>query len=267
MLPSFKCYYGRFLAHWARELRSFGGEQIVGIILAVLILIFQIRGGLIPSNDVKVTAYATILWPYLALIGIYLIIHWIRTPWKLDQDLSEKCDELEHRVRHLESVPPNILLTIQDVVLHRTGDAEWRWKNGEFLVQVSAELLNLPSATVEYSAQLVFRGEVVALPAIKDVDRWEIIERAYYQQLYPNTPSMLRPRQGFVTHPAAITENLTRSIRNEGWLHFQIEGMGETDIAKRTLRLYATSTGGGSHADEELSKHYVVRSDLVAMRK
>jgi hypothetical protein len=127
--------------------------------------------------------------------------------------------------------------------------------------------LNLTAAEVEYSAQLVFRGEVIELAAIKDIHEWEIVERKYYQQLYPNTPSMLRPRQNFVTNPAAITENLSRSIRNEGWLHFQIEGMGETDIAKRTLRLYATAKRGACYADEELAKHHVVRSDLVAMRR
>jgi hypothetical protein len=43
--------------------------------------------------------------------------------------------------------------------------------------------------------------------------------------------------------------------------------MGETDIAKRTLRLYAKVKGGACYADEELAKHHVVRSDLVAMRR
>jgi len=105
------------------------------------------------------------------------------------------------------------------------------------------------------------------LTVIKDIDRWEIIERKYYQQLYPNTPSMSRPRKDFVTNPAAITENLTRSIRNEGWLHFQIEGMKEADIAKRTLRLYAAAKCGGCYKDEELATHHVVKSDLVAMPK
>jgi hypothetical protein len=171
------------------------------------------------------------------------------------------------KIAELEAIPAQIVLAIHDVVMHRTGDQEWRWKNGEFLVQVSAELLNFPTSTVEYSAQLVFRGEVIPLTAIKDIGQWEIIERRYYEQLYPNTPSMSRPRKDFATNPTAITEKLTRSLRNEGWLHFQIAGMGETEIAKRTLRLYATCKNGGCHADTELAEHHVVRSDLVAMRK
>jgi hypothetical protein len=169
--------------------------------------------------------------------------------------------------KRLGEIPPEITLTIHDVVMHRTGDQEWRWKNGEFLVQVSAELLNITTAEVEYSAQLVFRGDALPLTALGDVDEWEIIERRYYQQPYPNTPSMSRSRSSFVTNPSAITKHLTRSIRNEGWLHFQIEGMGETDIAKRTLRLYATAKSGGSYTDRELAQDHIVRSDLVAMRK
>jgi hypothetical protein len=202
-----------------------------------------------PSAKIQVIAY-------FALAGFSLLCALLQTIYRLYKE-----------VKRLNALPPEIKLAIEDVVMHRTGDEEWRWKNGEFLVQVSAELLNLPSATVEYSAQLVFRGEVIHLTAIKDIDRWEIIERKYYQQLYPNTPSMSRPRRDFVTNPVAITENLTRSIRSEGWLHFQIEGMGETDITKRVLRLYATSHSGGCHADEELAKHHVVSSDLVAMTK
>jgi hypothetical protein len=170
-------------------------------------------------------------------------------------------------IRRLKRIAPEIDLKIQDVVMQRTGDREWIWKNGDFLVQASAELLNLPFTTVEYSAQLVFRGEVIELVAIKDIHEWEIVERKYYQQPYPNTPSMLLPKQNFVTNPAALTENLSRSIRNEGWLHFQIGGMGETDIAKRTLRLYATAKSGGSHTDRELAQDHVVRSDLLAMRR
>lgn len=192
---------------------------------------------------------------YFALAGFSLLCALLQTIYRLDK-----------QIKRLNALPPEIKIAVEDVVMHRTGDKDWRWKNGEFLVQVTAELLNLPETMVEYSAQLVFRGEVVQLTAINDIDRWEIIEREYYQQLYPNTPGMSRPRKDFVTNPAAITENLTRSIRNEGWLHFQIEGMGESDIAKRTLRVYAISKSGGCHADKKLAEHHVVRSDLVAMR-
>ena len=161
-------------------------------------------------------------------------------------------------IRKLKRIAPEIDLKIQDVVMNGMA----------CLVQVSAQLLNMPSASVEYSAQLVFRGEVIELATIKDVHEWEIVEHKYYQQPYPNTPSMFLPKQNFAINPVAITENLSRSVRNEGWLHFQIDGMGETEIAKRTLRLYAISEDGHSQpVDEDMARHHRVASKLIAKKK
>jgi len=100
-MHDFLRYYGKFVSHWGKELWSFGGEQVVGVILAVLILVFQLREGIIPAKDVRATAYATILWPYIALIGIYVIIHLIRTPWVLDQENQEA---LQAEVRKREDM-------------------------------------------------------------------------------------------------------------------------------------------------------------------
>lgn len=262
MAPYWKRFSIRVLKDsvpWARD--NIVWSCLMLILTAVAVYLHD------PRHEIDWITIQTAVWLYLAVFVLYALVRIFRTAWRLDSDLVAKCAELEERIRALETLPPEIELSIKDVVMHRTGDGEWRWKNGEFLVQVSAELLKLPASTVEYSAQLVFRGEIIQLTAIKDIGEWEIIERKYYQQLYPNTPSMSRPRKDFVTNPAVITESLTRTIRNEGWLHFQVEGMAESDIAKRTLRLYATSKSGGCHADEELAKHHVVRSDLVAMRK
>jgi len=161
----------------------------------------------------------------------------------------------------LKSLPPEISLSIQDVVLHRTGDEEWRWKNGEFLVQASTTLLKTASTKVTYSAQLVFRGEVVDLIPFHDLSEWEIIERRYYKHLGEGI------RARFATNPRELTGDLELQQKNEGWLHFRIEGMVESEIAKRTLRLYAVAKNGMVFCDEDLAMHHTVRSDLVAMRK
>jgi hypothetical protein len=191
---------------------------------------------------------------YFCLAGVSLVLAVAQTVIAQGREL-----------KRLKLIAPEIELTIEDVVMHRTGDQELRWKNGELLIQVSARLLNIPSATVEYSAQLVFRGGIIDLALIEDVEKWELMERKYYQslQMYPNSPW----RSSFVTNPVAIAHLLVRSVRNEGWLHFQIENMSDTDIAKRTLRLYARANGGAHYVDEELAKHHVVGSEVVAMRK
>lgn len=187
---------------------------------------------------------------YFSLAGISLIVALLQTIYRQHKELER-----------LKALPPDIKLIVHDVVMHRTGDEEWKWRFGHFLVQVSAELQNMPDAKIEYAGHLVFRGETIQLQPIKDVQRWEIIERKYYEHLGS------RPRQFFVTNPSPIAESLTRSVKHEGWLHFQVDGMPEAEIAKRTLRLYATSSNGGPHVDEELAKHHVVRSELVAMMK
>jgi hypothetical protein len=187
---------------------------------------------------------------YFSLAGISLVFALLQTIYRLHVELES-----------LKALPPDIKLIVHDVVMHRTGDEEWKWRFGHFLVQVSAELQNMPEATIEYAAQLIYRGEVIQLQPIKDVEQWEIIERKYYEHLGS------RSRESFITTPSPIAENLTRSVKQEGWLHFQIDGMPESEIAKRTLRLYATSSNGAVHVDEELAKHHVVRSELVAMKK
>jgi hypothetical protein len=116
-MADFSRYYKRFFLHWGKELWSFGREQVVGVILAVLILFFQIEKGLIPAKDAALTAKATLLWPYLALIAIYLAIHLVRTPWKLDQkkiteitNLETERDKYLRSLTEIEKAKPNIVL-------------------------------------------------------------------------------------------------------------------------------------------------------------
>jgi hypothetical protein len=95
----FFSYYRMFIGHLAKELLSFGVEQLVGVILAVLILVFQIHFGQIQTKDVRTSALATILWPYLVLAGFYVVVHCVRTPWKLHQDVAK---QLEHQATQRE---------------------------------------------------------------------------------------------------------------------------------------------------------------------
>lgn len=96
-------YYKKFVSHWLKELWAFGGEQVVGVILAVFILAFQIRMGLITPKDARATALATIIWPYLALLGVYLIIHLVRTPWKLAQTQEMESLALRDEITRLQN--------------------------------------------------------------------------------------------------------------------------------------------------------------------
>src|ERR1700676_225437 len=116
-MAGFFRYYKRFFLQWGKELWSFGREQMVGVVLAILILLFQMEKGLIPAKDAVLTAKVTLLWPYLALIAIYLVIHFVRTPWKLDQkkiteitSLETERDKYLRSLTEIENAKPSIVL-------------------------------------------------------------------------------------------------------------------------------------------------------------
>jgi hypothetical protein len=120
---SFAHYYKRFFGYWGKEICNFGSEQIVGILLSILILLFQIKEGLIPSKDAKIAAFATVLWPYVVLVGIYVVIHWVRTPWKLHELLSSECEVLQRQlsesnrqIEEIENAKPRIMLCDPDAL-------------------------------------------------------------------------------------------------------------------------------------------------------
>lgn len=139
-MADFLRYYKEFLAHWGKEMWSLGREQMVGFMLALLVLLFQIRNGQVPAKDAGWAAQITFLRPYLVLVGIYLAIHLVRTPWKLDQELREK---LQHRTSQ-EEVKDHIAL------LTRLTD-----RGQEFIRRCRSERGLVPQGEVEAWAQEV----------------------------------------------------------------------------------------------------------------
>lgn len=69
-----------------RQIWSFGRDQIVGLILAVLIFVYQVRAGLIQGKDLRSTELATVAWPYLTLLGMYVFIEIVRAPFVLRRE-------------------------------------------------------------------------------------------------------------------------------------------------------------------------------------
>lgn len=70
----------RFLPQCWGDLKASVGEQVVGVVLAILILLAQIRYGVISQDAVRANVLA-VLWPYAALIGLFVIYHVVRAPW------------------------------------------------------------------------------------------------------------------------------------------------------------------------------------------
>jgi len=215
--------YLRLVGRRAIEKYEWGRDFLVGAVMNLLSLAASAYLGLIPKDDWgkhRLFFILAIVAPYAVIFGLHIVWRLFRAAVVIHVEEDKERGELQHALEQLKSAPPQIELVIHDVVMHRTGDREQRWKNGEFLVQVSAELLNLPSARVEYSAELVYRGEVIELAAVKDVNEWEIIERKYFQQSFPNTPSMLRPKhvasQAELCHESSTYNRKSRSLDTKG---------------------------------------------------
>jgi hypothetical protein len=73
-------FFHRFLPQCWGDIRASVAEQVVGVILAILILIAQIHYGLITKDAVRANVLA-ISWPYIILVGMFIVYHFLRAPW------------------------------------------------------------------------------------------------------------------------------------------------------------------------------------------
>lgn len=84
---------GRFVSKFGAHLARAIGEQVVGGVLAVLVLIFQIRYGLIRKAE-ETGAWWSIIWPYLIIVALLVIWCAIKTWWELRGEDREHAQDL-----------------------------------------------------------------------------------------------------------------------------------------------------------------------------
>ncbi|SRR6266852_5251601 len=90
----FWTYYRRFLSVFFRDWLKLAGQQVVvGLLLAGMTLALQIHYGLISqaglSENLKI-----LLYPYAAILGLFVLWHLIRTPWKMHDELERDAQRL-----------------------------------------------------------------------------------------------------------------------------------------------------------------------------
>ena len=108
-LPNFTSYYLLLSKEVLREFVRLGWSQVIAILLAVLILIFQIQFGLVP-HELEWATVQSVLWPYLLVLSAFVILALIRAPVKIDnariQDhktLKELAESQTARIATLET--------------------------------------------------------------------------------------------------------------------------------------------------------------------
>jgi hypothetical protein len=122
---SFFTYYSRF---WARVLVDFlasAREQvIVGLLIALLILVYQFSQGKFATRAQAKSNFLEIAWPYAVMLLLYVCYHVVRAPWLVDVDGEEHKlflgeligktvaanDKLKEQIRELEEKRPWIKL-------------------------------------------------------------------------------------------------------------------------------------------------------------
>ncbi|MGB9254979.1 MAG: hypothetical protein WCC25_09115 [Candidatus Korobacteraceae bacterium] len=86
-------YYRRFWRRFRDDLKAATGEQVVGALLAVAILICQLHFGVIKPGEFRAN-FLSIAWPYAALVFFLVVRHMIAVPHKLDEECQRQVDEL-----------------------------------------------------------------------------------------------------------------------------------------------------------------------------
>lgn len=81
-------YWKRFNGHFWGDVQKFTASHVIGALLTVGIVAFQVRYGLITHAQTS-GAYWSIVWPYLILLGFILLWHCIQTPAELDAERGE----------------------------------------------------------------------------------------------------------------------------------------------------------------------------------
>ena len=93
-------YYKRLWRLLRRDFAEATGEQVIGALLVIGILICQIRFGIIKSGEIRAN-FLSIAWPYALLVAGLFLRHALRTPYELDEERRKKEDELTSEVSKL----------------------------------------------------------------------------------------------------------------------------------------------------------------------
>ena len=113
-----------FKVFWAGLMKS-TGEQVIGALITLAIVIYQIHYGIITDAQTK-GAYWSIAWPYLIMVGGLLLWHLVKTPVEIDSSLNAKLtqsksneESLKGQLKEIEDAKPCIV--VREVYTEKVG--------------------------------------------------------------------------------------------------------------------------------------------------
>jgi hypothetical protein len=102
-------YYKRFFRAFWTDFAKSTKEQLLSAVLALAILILQVRYGVSKPTEIKGNEWA-IGWPYIVLVSVLFVFHLVRAPWKLNE---------EHEARHAEESQKRAQLEFEIAALNQ----------------------------------------------------------------------------------------------------------------------------------------------------
>ena|ERR1035438_849800 len=118
-------YWKRFFGVFWAGLRKSTGEQVIGALLAIAVVIYQIHYGIITEAQVR-GAYWSIAWPYVILVGGFVLWHFVKTPVEVDAAIAAKLiaskyreESLAAKLKEIEGARPHIV--VRDVYTEKVS--------------------------------------------------------------------------------------------------------------------------------------------------
>ena len=146
---------------------------MIGALLVIGILVCQIRFGIIKTGEVRINILS-IAWPYVCVLGWFLLRHLVRTPYELDQERQRQAEKMESDVAMLTTKVAANYDGRPLFVLVIMGTPGQRQEDGKYSIHWVLRLENHGVRTARYvrprqvlsrmeSFRLLF-GEIAALP-------------------------------------------------------------------------------------------------------
>lgn len=214
-------YYKRFLRQASRDLARWGAPQVIGVILAFAILMFQIHFHLIPQEMTR-SAIESVALPYVVLAGFLIMMAIVNAPVQLD---SQRISQVSTRDNQIADLKQTIAATselnfhfhLEASRISRT-DLKMRYLDQLMMVGVSTIELVVTNAG-QHSFNLV-------------ACRWFQQEIPIHQGVSPNIPIRVNITEEIVTALVGDDFNTTSTVvPTTSTLPISIEcqaGAGET---------------------------------------
>jgi hypothetical protein len=174
----------------------------------------------------------------LALAVVCFVIAILQELWR------ERGKRLE-----LEAVQFAAKLQIQD---RSTGPSLDRLKRGigHIFFLADVELAHPESAEVSYSLDLIKQGITYTAGWAQDVEEWQVFDKGENRgEAFP------------------LPVHIVRGKKVDGWLHFRVDGIGETELRGCRIRLWANTQRGSAYCEYPGNAWPMPRKDLTMKKK